>query len=511
MMRSLFSLLGWLLRILWTLCTLLTPLLGVWLGSSLVSFYGLRAELALTAGVLLFPILPLLWELRATSAWNRKEAAARRQGLATKRWLTGFERLVLRTMVVNLVFLGGLLGYFPKVAFAALATRGDWFLQDKQDEQSVMLRSILQRGASGLEWLHRLANPNPYKKPGDDVPVPDTVKPLDDRRPSYPIRRWRKAQEPVVPDVPAEPQPPQPDPDTARPAPQWRVGDTTWPQPVDIHPVVKAMTRDDESSIEQVARHIRSRETDPFLRVKALHDFVVTRLGYDHDSTKPGQRKPQDAASVFARRTAVCEGYARLLVALGQHSGDRFVYVTGDTREEGGERAPVGHAWNAVEILGKWYIVDATWDDPTINGTADHYRTDYLFIPPTLAIYDHRPEHDNWQLLAQPLSRGEFLRQPLTRPTLSRVGLELLHPGSTRVEVSDSLEVQLGNPRHLFLSARIGLADADASERCSGSHGDPATIVCPVPLSGRYRATVFANTQETGTYDQVLALDVQKR
>lgn len=510
-MRSLFSLLAGLLRFLWALLTLLTPLLGVWLGSSLVSFYGLRAELALAAGVLLFPILPILWELRATAAWNRARTEERRMGKPPVRWLSGLERLVLRTMIINLAFLGGLLGYFPKVAFSALATRGDWFLFEKHDAASDTLRSLLLTGAGGLEWLHRLANPNPYKKPGDDVPAPETVKPIDDQKPTYPIRRWRKTTDPVPSAHPPDPQPSPEPPSTVGPAPTWQVGDTTWPQQNDVSSVVLDMKPSDEISIEQVARHIASKEHDPFARVKALHDWVVTRLDYDHDSLRRGQRKPQDAASVFARRNAVCEGYARLLVALGQSSGDHFVYVHGDTREEGGERAAIGHAWNAVEVLGKWYIVDATWDDPTIDGKSAHYRTDYLFIPPRLAIYDHRPENDKWQMLSQPLSRGEFLRQPLTRPSLSRVGLELLVPDSTRVEVNDGLQLQLANPRHLYLSARIGLSDAEHSERCGVSHSDPVTLFCPTPHQGKYRATVFANHQESGTYDQVLALDVFRR
>lgn len=514
LMGSLFAVIGWFLRALWTLFVLLTPLLGVWLGSSLVAFYGLRPELAAAAGVLLFPILPIAWELRSTVTWNRKQTSRNSLGQAPKRWLTGFERLVLRTLALNLAFLGGLLGYFPKVAFAALATRGDWFLLGKQDDTSQQLRTALHEGATGLEWLHRLANPNPYKQPGDDVPVPDTVKPLDDKQPTYPIRRWPKNPEKMLPE---KPQPdrtaqPEPDPDlSVGGAPEWRVGDTRWPQRSEVHQVVRAMTEADERSIEQVARHIAGRESDPFQRVKALHDWVVTRLHYDHDSVRKGHRKPQDAASVFSRKNGVCEGYARLLVALGQHSGDRFVYVTGDTREESGDKAPVGHAWNAVEILGKWYIIDATWDDPTISGGEDNYRTDYLFIPPTLAIYDHRPEDDKWQMLKRPLSRGDFLRQPLTRPGLARVGLELLDPESSRVEVTDNLVVRLANPRGLYVLAHLGSADSDSSERCGVSHSNPLTLQCPVPQSGRYRATLFANTQASGTFDQVATLDVIRR
>jgi len=37
------------------------------------------------------------------------------------------------------------------------------------------------------------------------------------------------------------------------------------------------------------------------------------------------------------------------------------------------------HAWNAVNVGGKWYLLDATWDDPVIIGRgiilqSTHYR-----------------------------------------------------------------------------------------------------------------------------------------
>jgi len=31
-----------------------------------------------------------------------------------------------------------------------------------------------------------------------------------------------------------------------------------------------------------------------------------------------------------------------------------------------------GHEWNAVELDGNFYYVDATWGDPEINGTTDY-------------------------------------------------------------------------------------------------------------------------------------------
>ncbi len=498
-MKSFFGLIGSLLSVVWALFVFITPLLGVWLASSLVSFYGGPAELAVAAGVLLFPVFPVLWDARSTAKWKLKIAQTRLiAGKPKQRSMKAFDRIVLRTLFINLVFLAGLIVWFPKVAFSALATRGDWFLLDKQDETSRTFRGALFASAAGLEWLHKLANPNPYKKEGDDVPVPESVKPVPVVTPTPPIRHWEKP--PVTPETPQLP---------VESEPTWAVGGTLWPQPVEVHPVVRAMTASDETSIEAVGRTIASREPEPFARVKALHDWVVTRLRYDDDSLKPGQRKPQDAQAVFASRTGVCEGYARLMVALGKVTGDQIVYVVGDTREETGEAAPIGHAWNTVEIKGSWYVIDATWDDPKVNGRVeDSYSTDYLFIPPTLAIYDHRPDADKWQLLGKPLSAGEFLRQPFARPGLARAGLSLISPDRMRVEVDGPLELKMTNPNHLYVMAHIGDRDSDKTERCGIENAQTLTLNCPLPHSGRYRALIFTHTQMSGTYRQAATFDV---
>lgn len=499
-MKSVFGLIGSLLGVVWILFVLLTPLLGVWLGSSLVSYYGGPAELAVAAGVLLFPVIPVLWEARATAKWNAQIAARKQLVGKPKRSLKGFDRIVLRTLVLNGLFLAALIVWFPKVAFAALATRGDWFLLDQQDEISRTVRGACFASASGLEWLHRWANPNPYKKEGDDLPVPETVTPVPVVGPGpQPIRRFPPRPPPVQPDVPD----PQPSPEEEE-APAWTVGATVWPRARIVQPSVVALQPSDETSLESVATAIAARERDPFDRVKALHDWVVTRLHYDHASLVPGQRKPQDAKSVFANRTGVCEGYARLMVAFGKVTGDNIVYVVGDVREENGEAAPVGHAWNAVEIKGSWYIIDATWDDPTVDGKGDRYQTDYLFIPPTVAIFDHFPDAARWQLLPKPLSRVEFLRQPFARPGLARVGLVMKNPDRTRVEIDGPLPIEIENPRGIFVMVSV------AGKECGIDDAALVRMQCEVP-PGRHEAMISTNTQRWGTYWSVATLDVLRQ
>lgn len=494
-------------RALWILLLLTITALGVWLASSLVAFAGGPAELACLGGVLLFPVLPLWWEKRATDAFHAQLRRSTRL-LPKQRALTGWTRVALRTVFLNLVFLVALVALWPKVAFAALATRGDWFLGEGRDVWTQRARTVLLGAASGLEWVHTAAHDNPYRKPEDTQPVPDTVQPvLSVVTPFGSGARWRPR--PVEPPPPTDPTTPEPPPEPTTPPPPddaaWTVGATSWPWRQQVHPVVAGMTAGDETSPQAVARYISARVTDPFERVKALHDWVVTRLRYDSASLT-GVRKPQDAQSVFLSRTGVCEGYARLLVELGQTSGDRFVYVTGEVREEHGQLAPIGHAWNAVEVKGAWYLVDATWDDPVMNDGSDNYHTDYLFIPPDLAALNHFPDEPRWQLKAQALSRAEFLRQPLASPGLAREHLELKSPSRAVVQVDENFELVLGNPARVFVMVQV----MPEKTKCGPSDAADLSLSCPV-TRGSEEAVVFVNDQRDGAYESVASFKVERR
>lgn len=507
-------------RFLWVLTLAAITLLGVWLASSLVAFAGGPPALALVGGVLLFPILPVWWEKRATDAFHAQLRRATRL-LPKKRALTAPTRIALRTVFLNLLFIAALLLAWPKVAFAALATNGDWFIAEEHGPWAERTRTVLVASASGLEWLHSAANDNPYRTKEDEAqPVPEDVKPMEVTTRFGSGARWRHPDEPppVKPDdPPAKPDEPQlpsdpgvidtPDQPDEPPEPPddgpWDVGGTHWPWKEEVHPVVAGMTAGDETSLEAVARFIAARVTDPFERVKALHDWVVTRLHYDEDSVT-GKRKPQDAQSVFNNRMGVCEGYARLLVAMGKVTGDRIVYVTGDVREDTGELVPVGHAWNAVEIKGAWYLMDATWDDPTTTGDPSRqtYQTDYLFIPPQFMGLNHFPDDARWQLRQVALSRADFLRQPLGTPALAKERLTLVAPLRPLVDVDDTFELKLENPARAFVMVQLG------DKRCGPIDDADFNLKCGVP-SGATEAQVFVGRQRFGSFEELLTFKLR--
>ena len=272
-------------------------------------------------------------------------------------------------------------------------------------------------------------------------------------------------------------------------------------------------------SIEAAGRYLATAVPDLGERAKAVHDFVVLRLTYDHATAAAIEvgshdHPPQDAASVFAARTGVCEGYARLMVEVGKAAGVDVAFIGGYARQpldgrvvpRGGEQAALAgseHAWNAVRIAGTWYLVDATWDDG-----GDQYATTYLFTPPDLFVEDHLPDQSAWQLVAEPRSTAEFVRAPAVNPRLAAFGLTLESPTRSQVGVSGTAEVLLRNPRGAAVAATISPGDADPNDTgkrrdcdVAPAAGGRTVVTCGGLATGQYRLIVFAGPHGVVLHD----------
>src|SRR5512143_1939928 len=120
----------------WIALMILVPLFGFWLASSLAAYENATQWLALGVGLLLFPILPVGWDL--LFVWRRD-----RRGEPRKPILTRLDRLVLRTLIVNGLFLGVMMWRAPHTAFRALAVRGDWILDGHDGPIATAARGLL--------------------------------------------------------------------------------------------------------------------------------------------------------------------------------------------------------------------------------------------------------------------------------------------------------------------------------------------------------------------------------
>ena len=98
-------------------------------------------------------------------------------------------------------------------------------------------------------------------------------------------------------------------------------------------------------------------------KIKQIHDYLVDNLNYDQTLSKANIYNLYGA---LVNKECVCEGYAKAFKYLLDEAGIDNVIAIGTGTNSKGEAE--NHAWNYVAIDGNWYAVDATWDDPVIQG-----------------------------------------------------------------------------------------------------------------------------------------------
>jgi hypothetical protein len=487
------------------------PLLAVWVASSLAAYRNGPVWLACLCGLLLFPLAPLAWE--ALSRWRtsrgRKLRARvlRSESLRPQDGLTFTDRLVVRTVIVSALFLTALVVRFPQTAFAALSTRGDWFLDGREGASVDRVRAGLFTAADRLQWLYNAVRDNRYQ----DVIDPQheaTPPPVPEASPAEPLPQ--RTPEPTPP--PATQGTPTPEPQPTPPQPERAPdGRPMWPMPATLHPLVADLPPAVETSLEDVAKHLAAGEPDRWLRIKALHDYVADRVAFDAVAYFSRDMPPQDAATVFRTRKGVCAGYAQLLAAMGVAAGEEIVVVVGDARTESSDLTGEGHAWNAAQIDGAWYLIDPTWDSGHLDGQAfvKAYTTSNLFTPPTVFAVTHYPDEPRWQLHDPPIERGDFFRQPVMRPEFFASGLELISPTRSQVDVDGPFDVLLKRPAGRYLLARYK-TDAGPEGRCTVTHAATTTVHCPLPAPGTYHVDLFGSPTEFGTYHLIGQFEVHR-
>ena len=93
-------------------------------------------------------------------------------------------------------------------------------------------------------------------------------------------------------------------------------------------------------------------------KFKSIHDYLAKNIVYDSTIS---ESNIFDVYGALINGVCVCEGYAEAFKLLCDREGLPCLTVVGTG--DGG-----AHKWNMVQMEdGKWYTMDATWDDQTSN------------------------------------------------------------------------------------------------------------------------------------------------
>ncbi len=269
--------------------------------------------------------------------------------------------------------------------------------------------------------------------------------------------------------------------------------------------------------IGELVKFLIEDETDPFLQVKLIHDWIADNIAYDTAAYFSGNISSQAWALTLKNRKSVCEGYAGLFEKMCGLAGISCVKISGHARGYGfslfedENLKESNHAWNAVEIQDSWYLVDCTWDAGYIEGAEflKHYSTAYLFLEPEAMIYTHFPENPKWQLLSRPIDASTIAEEPNYRGRYFLMGLRPIENLKKLNYTGSSFQFSFPAPQDIIFTSRLKSEDGRTAENASLVHyrENTAEVLVTFPAPGRWELQLFAKKlSETGQYRFIISI-----
>lgn len=126
-----------------------------------------------------------------------------------------------------------------------------------------------------------------------------------------------------------------------------------------------------------VMRSICDDRMSDLQKARAIYDWLILNVYYDYNVA--GGNLPQANYKYNAfyiegvlNGAAVCDGLSKAYSVMCAIEGIDCVRVTGKLKDAGVQDA--GHAWNKIQLMGQWYLTDATWGNPRLNYDGKSYE-----------------------------------------------------------------------------------------------------------------------------------------
>ena len=161
----------------------------------------------------------------------------------------------------------------------------------------------------------------------------------------------------------------------------------------------------EEQELYDIATSIinQARDLTPLQAELFFHDTICRHVSY-YTST-PQRTTPRYATAIgaFLDRKANCQGYCDAFYMLCTMYGFKVDMQSGIASKQ-------KHVWNVIEINGKWYAVDVTWDDnDTRNQNYTFISHKYFNAPKEIMLHTHRwREQDITQEIEKDLDKAYF-------------------------------------------------------------------------------------------------------
>ena len=114
-------------------------------------------------------------------------------------------------------------------------------------------------------------------------------------------------------------------------------------------------------------------------KIKLFHDYIINNTIYDTNSDD----KIYTAYNLITTGISICSGYSDIMAIYLNTLGIQNYRITSSN-----------HIWNLIKLDGKWYHLDATWDDPVASDGKQYLLHNFFMISTNELLSLDKLEHN---------------------------------------------------------------------------------------------------------------------
>lgn len=223
------------------------------------------------------------------------------------------------------------------------------------------------------------------------------------------------------------------------------------------------------------------------------------------------------AEGTYMNGKGVCDGYAKVFLNMTTSLGlecQRVVgYSKGSSYAQGRKPTATDHAWNAVKIDGKYYLVDATWGSGSCDGDSykPGFKDSYFCTDPKIFVRGHLPADSQWQLMSPLITLDEFINMLSISMDFYSYGFKTIYPDTQTFTAKEKFTVNMtyGSDTaktfliHLYyLNTAENIYREEPNSCWINKQPTYAVLTCFTNYQGQYKLTIYGGPDGLKTYPQ---------
>lgn len=182
---------------------------------------------------------------------------------------------------------------------------------------------------------------------------------------------------------------------------------------VTIDQRIKTLTKDDKMTIPELVKTITPGYATTELKARAVYDWISLNIRYDDAKLYNGNplEYQSDPEKILQQKKGICSEFTTLARSMFTEAGIPCEIINGNALDCQ-THVLTGHSWNAIQLAGKWQLIDVTWAANESLETGNISNAYYL-VPPDHFILTHLPDEKKWSFLDSIPSIREFADHPI--------------------------------------------------------------------------------------------------